>query len=158
MKKQFLFVITLIVVYTSSYSQSQLNHWYISPKKMDMSLSPPIPSTISPTFGGVSAATVVQVANGMYDKAGNLIQRTLENGAVLRLDDKDLGQGLRFSTCLAQGCLLPISFPTVATDAMKAGKALTVAALNLSNNEPVSFNVSLTGFGAALDRIAQIDK
>lgn len=82
----------------------------------------------------------------------------LENGAVLRLDDKDLGQGLRFSTCLAQGCLLPISFPTVATDAMKAGKALTVAALNLSNNEPVSFNVSLTGFGAALDRIAQIDR
>lgn len=82
----------------------------------------------------------------------------LENGAVLRLDDKDLGQGLRFSTCLAQGCLLPISFPTVATDAMKAGKALTVAALNLANNEPVSFNVSLGGFGAALDRIAQIDK
>lgn len=82
----------------------------------------------------------------------------LENGAVLRLDDKDLGQGLRFSTCLAQGCLLPISFPTVATDAMKAGKALTVAALNLSNNEPVSFNVSLGGFAAALDRIAQIDK
>ena len=82
----------------------------------------------------------------------------LENGAVLRLDDKDLGQGLRFSTCLAQGCLLPISFPKVATDAMKAGKALTVAALNLSNAEPVSFNVSLTGFGAALDRITQIDK
>ncbi len=82
----------------------------------------------------------------------------LESGAVLRLDDKDLGQGLRFSTCLAQGCLLPISFPTVATDAMKAGKALTVAALNLSSNEPVSFNVSLGGFGAALDRIAQIDR
>ena len=82
----------------------------------------------------------------------------LESGAVLRLDDKDLGQGLRFSTCMAQGCLLPISFPTVATDAMKSGKALTVAALNLGNNEPVSFNVTLTGFAAALDRIAQIDK
>ena len=82
----------------------------------------------------------------------------LENGAILRLDDKDLGQGLRFSTCLAQGCLLPISFPTVATNAMKTGKALTVAALNLSNGEPVSFNVSLTGFAAAFDRIAQIDR
>ncbi|UZF90553.1 invasion associated locus B family protein [Bosea sp. NBC_00550] len=82
----------------------------------------------------------------------------LESGAVLRLDDKDLGQGLRFSTCMAQGCLLPISFPTVATDAMKSGKMLTVAALNLGNNEPVSFNVTLTGFAAALDRIAQIDK
>jgi len=82
----------------------------------------------------------------------------LENGAVLRLDDKDLGQGLRFSTCLAQGCLLPISFPTVATDAMKAGKTLTVAALNLSTGEPVSFNVSLNGFAAGLDRIGQIDR
>lgn len=82
----------------------------------------------------------------------------LENGAVLRLDDKDLGQGLRFSTCLAQGCLLPVSFPTVATDALKTGKALTVAALNLSNNEAVSFNVSLNGFAAAFERIAQIDK
>ena len=82
----------------------------------------------------------------------------LENGAVLRLDDKDLGQGLRFSTCLAQGCLLPISFPTVATDAMKKGKTLTVAALNLSNGEPVSFNVLLNGFAAAFDRVAQIDR
>ncbi|MGO4406830.1 invasion associated locus B family protein [Bosea sp. RAF48] len=82
----------------------------------------------------------------------------LENGAVLRLDDRDLGQGLRFSTCMAQGCLLPISFPTVATDAMRAGKTLTVAALNLSNSEPISFNVSLTGFAAAFDRIAQVDR
>ncbi|MDX3809778.1 invasion associated locus B family protein [Bosea thiooxidans] len=82
----------------------------------------------------------------------------LENGAVLRLDDKDLGQGLRFSTCLAQGCLLPISFPTVATNAMKTGKTLTVAALNLSTSEPVSFNVPLNGFAAGLERITQIDR
>lgn len=82
----------------------------------------------------------------------------LDNGAVLRLDDKDLGQGLRFSTCLAQGCLLPISFPAVATNAMKTGKTLTVAALNLSTSEPVSFNVSLSGFAAAFDRLSQIDR
>lgn len=80
----------------------------------------------------------------------------LDNGAVLRLDDKDLGQGLRFSTCFPQGCLLPISFPTVATDAMKTGKTLTVAALNLSSGEPTSFNVSLAGFSAALARIIQL--
>lgn len=80
----------------------------------------------------------------------------LENGAILRLDDKDLGQGLRFSTCVPQGCLLPISFPTVATDAMKAGKTLTAASLNLSTGEPVSFNISLNGFAAALARITQL--
>ncbi len=68
------------------------------------------------------------------------------------------GQGLRFSTCLAQGCLLPTSFPVAATDAMKAGKTLTAAAVSLPNNEPVPFNISLTGFAAAFDRLALIDK
>ncbi|RXT56267.1 hypothetical protein B6S44_08660 [Bosea sp. Tri-44] len=80
----------------------------------------------------------------------------LENGAVLKLDDRDLGQGLRFSTCSPAGCLLPVSFPTVATDAMKGGKTLTAAALNLSNNDVVSFNIALNGFGPALDRLVQL--
>ena len=80
----------------------------------------------------------------------------LENGAVLKLDDRDLGQGLRFSTCTPSGCLLPVSFPTVATDAMKNGKTLTAAALNLSNNDVVSFNIVLNGFGPALDRLVQL--
>ncbi|SFB87565.1 Invasion protein IalB, involved in pathogenesis [Bosea sp. CRIB-10] len=80
----------------------------------------------------------------------------LENGAVLKLDDRDLGQGLRFSTCTPSGCLLPVSFPTVATDAMKNGKTLTAAALNLSNNDVVSFNIALNGFGPALDRLVQL--
>jgi invasion protein IalB len=80
----------------------------------------------------------------------------LENGAILRLDDKDLGQGLRFSTCIPAGCLLPVSFPTVATEAMKTGKTLTAAALNLSSGDPVAFNISLNGFAAALARIGQL--
>ncbi|CAD5271972.1 Invasion protein IalB, involved in pathogenesis [Bosea sp. 21B] len=80
----------------------------------------------------------------------------LENGAVLKLDEKDLGQGLRFSTCVPAGCLLPISFPTVATDAIKGGKTLTAAALNLSSNDVVSFNIALNGFGPALDRLVQL--
>lgn len=80
----------------------------------------------------------------------------LENGAVLKLDEKDLGQGLRFSTCVPSGCLLPVSFPTVATDAMKGGKTLTAAALNLSSNDVVSFNIALNGFGPALDRLVQL--
>jgi invasion protein IalB len=77
----------------------------------------------------------------------------LENGAVLKLDDKDLGQGVRFSTCIPAGCLLPISFPAAATDALKGGQRLTVAALNLSTGEPVSFNISLNGFPAAFARV-----
>lgn len=82
----------------------------------------------------------------------------LDNGAVLQLDEKNLGQNLRFSTCYPQGCLLPVSFPTVATDAMKSAKTLTAAALNLSNGNPVTFNVSMNGFGNALARVTELAK
>ena len=82
----------------------------------------------------------------------------LDAGALLKLDDKDLGKGLRFSTCVPQGCLLPVSFPTVATDAMRKGAKLVVASLNLSSNEPVIFNISLNGFSAALARTTELAK
>jgi invasion protein IalB len=82
----------------------------------------------------------------------------LDSGALLKLDDKDLGQGLRFSTCMPHGCLLPVSFPTVAVDAMKKAKMLTVASLNLSSGEVVTFNVPLEGFAAAIARIAELGR
>ena len=82
----------------------------------------------------------------------------LDAGAVLKLDDKDLGKGLRFSTCVPQGCLLPVNFPAAATDAMRKGEKLVVASLNLSSNEAVTFNVSLNGFGAALARTTELAK
>lgn len=80
----------------------------------------------------------------------------LDSGAILKLDDKDLGQGVRFSTCIPDGCLLPVSFPTAATDAMRKGKTLAVSSLNLSDGQAVTFNVSLNGFTAALDRVIQL--
>ena len=80
----------------------------------------------------------------------------LDAGAILKLDDKDLGKGLRFSTCVPQGCLLLVSFPAVATNAMRKAGKLTAASLNLSSGEAVTFNVSLNGFGAALDRLIQL--
>jgi invasion protein IalB len=82
----------------------------------------------------------------------------LDAGAVLKLDDKDLGKGLRFSTCVPQGCLLPVSFPTTAADAMRKGTKLVVASLNLSSGEAVTFNVSLNGFSVALARTTELAK
>lgn len=82
----------------------------------------------------------------------------LDVGALLKLDDKDLGKGVRFSTCVPQGCLLPVSFPTVATDAMRKGTKLVVASLNLSSNEAVTFSISLNGFSAALARTIELGK
>jgi invasion protein IalB len=82
----------------------------------------------------------------------------LDSGALLTLDDKDLGQSLRFSTCTPQGCLLPVSFTTANIDSMKKAKTLGVASLNLSNGEVVAFKVSLEGFAAAIARVAELGK
>ncbi len=82
----------------------------------------------------------------------------LDAGALLKLDDKDLGKGLRFSTCTPQGCLLPVSFPSAATDAMKRAKTFSVASLNLSNNQAVTFKISLNGFAAALARVVELGR
>ncbi|WP_224741769.1 invasion associated locus B family protein [Bradyrhizobium sp. 2S1] len=79
----------------------------------------------------------------------------LDTGAVVKLDGKDLEQ-TRFSTCTAQGCLLPVSFPTVVTDTMSKAKTLTVAAQNINGGQAVVFNVPLNGFGGALERTIQL--
>lgn len=79
----------------------------------------------------------------------------LNAGATLKLDGKDLEQE-RFSTCAQQGCLLPVSFPPVVTDAMSRAKTLTVAAQNANGGQAVIFNAPLNGFAAALDRTIQL--
>jgi invasion protein IalB len=82
----------------------------------------------------------------------------LDAGAILTLDDKDLDEGLRFSTCVPQGCLLPVRFATVTVEAMKKAKTLAVASLNLTSGEVVTFKVSLGGFGAAVARINELGR
>jgi invasion protein IalB len=82
----------------------------------------------------------------------------LDSGATMKLDDKDLGQGLHFSTCVPQGCLVPVSLPTGATDAIKKAKKLTVASVNLNGGDVIAFNVPLDGFGAATARVAELAK
>ena len=82
----------------------------------------------------------------------------LDSGALLTLDEKDFGPGLRFSTCVPQGCMLPVSWQTAAVDALKKAKTLIVASLNVDNGEVVAFNVSLDGFASAIARIEELDK
>lgn len=80
----------------------------------------------------------------------------LADGAKLRIDELQLGQGVQYSMCVPQGCLVPVSFPTVATDAMKRGTTLNVTATNSSGDQPVEFAVSLAGFTAAMNRVAEL--
>ncbi len=44
---------------------------------------------------------------------------SIEPGVTFKLDDATLGKGAPYTSCVQAGCIVPISFPTVATDAMK---------------------------------------
>lgn len=82
----------------------------------------------------------------------------LDDGVKLKLDEQNLGQGARFSTCLPAGCLVPVSLPTVATDAMKKGEKLVITATRNGGGEVPTFTVSLNGFTSALNRVAELAK
>lgn len=76
---------------------------------------------------------------------------TLDKGVTLKLGgDADLG-ALRFSTCLPQGCVVPLSFDSKALGAIKKAAVLRID--GVADGGPAqSFSVSLKGFGPALDR------
>lgn len=82
----------------------------------------------------------------------------LSSGVRLTLDDKALGQAIPFSTCVPNGCLVPVSFPAAATDAIKKAKALTINATPAGGSEPVAFDIALDGFTAALARVTELAK
>jgi invasion protein IalB len=82
----------------------------------------------------------------------------LADGVKLKIDTLNLGQGAPFESCLQQGCIVPLTLPTIATDAMKSGKSLIVSATFANASEPTAFTISLAGFAAALGRTAELAK
>jgi invasion protein IalB len=80
----------------------------------------------------------------------------IEPGITFKLDDQVLGKGAPYSSCTGEGCLVPISLPTVATDAMRTAKMLTVvgqkAAGSAGAGEPAPITVPLVGFTQAFER------
>lgn len=80
----------------------------------------------------------------------------IESGVTFKLDEAVLGKGAPYTTCTSEGCLVPISFPTLATDAMKSAKALVVNAQKANSTEAVTITLPLGGFNAAFARAAAL--
>ena len=76
----------------------------------------------------------------------------IEGGVQFKLDEAILGQGAPYLSCSQEGCIVPVSFPTLATDTMKSAKALIVTATKPDAKEPLVITVPLGGFGSALAR------
>lgn len=82
----------------------------------------------------------------------------LDDGVTLKIDEETLEPGARFSTCVPAGCLVPVAFPTAATEAMKRGEKLVVTANSAGGGEPRTFTISLNGFTIAFNRTVELAK
>ena len=58
----------------------------------------------------------------------------LTSGAIPKFDNKYLDKGLWFSTCVPQDCLPTVSFPTVATDAVRKATKLIIASRQIGDH------------------------
>ena len=80
----------------------------------------------------------------------------LANGISLEIDDKKLDGTLQFNTCQAVGCLVPVTFDADITPLMQNGTTLKINATAADTTQPISFTISLNGFGSALARTADL--
>lgn len=76
----------------------------------------------------------------------------IEPGISFKLDEAVLGKGAPYLSCSQEGCLVPISLPTLATDTMKTAKNLLVSGTKPEAKDPVTITVPLEGFANALAR------
>lgn len=80
----------------------------------------------------------------------------VDKGVALKVGDAAIGT-LRFSTCLPQGCVVPLSLDAKALAALRKGTDLRIEA-TADGGPAQGFTISLKGFGPALDRVAVLMK
>lgn len=79
----------------------------------------------------------------------------LDKGATLKAGDAQIGQTLRFKTCVPQGCVVPVSFEQKTLEVLSKAAAV-IAAAHAENGQTVSFQISLKGFASALNRASAL--
>lgn len=104
-------------------------------------------------------AVKLTLAEGGSAASGTLVPPlglALDQGVVLSIDEDVFLPPLRFSTCLPQGCLVPLTFDQDAITAMRPGTALEAKAAANGSGQEVNFSISLSGFTSALNRIDEL--
>ena len=81
----------------------------------------------------------------------------LDKGVVLQVDEGEADPALRFRTCLPAGCVVQVSFDDARIAALRKATALKIKVVADGGNE-TPLTVSLKGFSAALDRVAELSK
>ena len=77
----------------------------------------------------------------------------LAKGVTLNIDSETGGPTFGFSTCLPQGCVVPVELQADMLDALKNGGLLHVSAVPIDGDDRIDIQVSLKGFTAAYNRL-----
>lgn len=77
----------------------------------------------------------------------------VSGGVLLRIDDNDEIQGLKFTRCLSTGCQIEARLAPDRLESLRRGKRGILAILD-GGGQPVVFPISLKGFAASMDVVA----
>lgn len=105
----------------------------------------------------VLTVEIAALADGTFTGAILLpLGLSLSQGAQLKIGETALEGTRSFSTCIPQGCLVPLTISEDTLAALRAGTALSIAVLSAAPEQPLTFTVSLKGFSNALNRIGSL--
>ncbi|WP_395813106.1 invasion associated locus B family protein [Devosia sp.] len=99
------------------------------------------------------ATPTIDQAEGMFLLPFGL---RLADGVKLQVDGSDLAAPRTFLTCIASGCLVPVSFDAAQVSAIRSGKELQIVAASADTGEPVQLKISLAGFSRAANRSVEL--
>lgn len=79
----------------------------------------------------------------------------LDQGVTLQIDDFPPRPALKFRTCVAGGCLVPVAFDANQSALLKGAKVLK-AKVTVDGGGEMEFSLSLNGLATALERVAAL--
>lgn len=133
--------------------------WTVSCRMQDAAKLCVMSQTLADSQSGQPVLSI-ELATPAVDKAEGMLLLPfglrLADGATLKVDGTAMGSNWPFITCIATGCLVPVTFDATQISALRSGTELVISALAAGAGEPVDLKVSLTGFARAANRSVEL--
>ena len=133
--------------------------WTVSCRIQDTAKLCVMSQTLADSQSGQPVLSI-ELATPAVDRAEGMLLLPfglrLAAGATLKVDGIAVGTNWPFVTCIATGCLVPVTFDASQISTLRAGTELVIGALGAGAGEPVDLKVSLAGFARAANRSVEL--